>query len=544
MFKTDNLYQNDPQWKDTLLGFSTSVTIGKWGCLLTSATMVVNGLGFKETPQTMNEKMRGVGGFNGAAFFPAYVPAAFPGVVYSDYIDCEKVPAPLDRIDSALAAGKPVIVCVDWNRDAGIQTHWVVLKEKKNNNYTMYDPYRYSGDGPTKELILTDRYKFQGTDPSKAILAVIFFDSQNVKPVEAPEPVKVPADAVTVYVTEDGLSMRAEPTVAAFRYKTLSLNTALTSLEPKATVLLKVGVSGQWLQVQDPDGQQGYVAAWYLSASKIESKPDSTAFEKPAAKVTVPADSIKVYVNEEGLSFRSAANINSERLNTFALKTPLASLESASVTRSKLGVVGQWLRVQDPSGQQGYVAAWYVVETISAPTEAPQPKPAATSTPASQPSTTVTPTENNVMFRTKPVISPETQIRLLAGTETLTVLDPPAEAAAKLGMQGEWMHVRDAQKVEGYVAAWYLKAIPAAGQPASPSAPAGPVTARTTGDQVALRSKPVVADDTLIKRLAQGAVVTLSDQADAVKIGQQNQWIKVKDNQGAEGYIAAWYLAR
>ncbi|NOH02227.1 MAG: hypothetical protein HND47_09850 [Chloroflexi bacterium] len=55
MFVTKNLYQNDDAWKSTPLGFSTE-TIGSWGCLLTSVTMMLNGIGYDETPVTVNEK--------------------------------------------------------------------------------------------------------------------------------------------------------------------------------------------------------------------------------------------------------------------------------------------------------------------------------------------------------------------------------------------------------------------------------------------------------------------------------------------------------
>ena len=44
MFVTKNLYQNDDAWKKSSLGHS-SETIGGWGCLLTSATMMLNGIG-------------------------------------------------------------------------------------------------------------------------------------------------------------------------------------------------------------------------------------------------------------------------------------------------------------------------------------------------------------------------------------------------------------------------------------------------------------------------------------------------------------------
>ena len=65
MFTTQNLYQNDDQWKATKLGNSNE-TIGGWGCLLTSVTMMLNGIGYSETPQTVNDKMKQAGGFQGA----------------------------------------------------------------------------------------------------------------------------------------------------------------------------------------------------------------------------------------------------------------------------------------------------------------------------------------------------------------------------------------------------------------------------------------------------------------------------------------------
>ena len=49
MFKTQNLYQNKNEWKNVKLGDSPE-TIGEWGGLLTSITMMLNGIGYNETP--------------------------------------------------------------------------------------------------------------------------------------------------------------------------------------------------------------------------------------------------------------------------------------------------------------------------------------------------------------------------------------------------------------------------------------------------------------------------------------------------------------
>ena len=46
MFTVQPLSQMDPRWKDNKLGLDRTSTIGKYGCLLTSMTMVANGFGF------------------------------------------------------------------------------------------------------------------------------------------------------------------------------------------------------------------------------------------------------------------------------------------------------------------------------------------------------------------------------------------------------------------------------------------------------------------------------------------------------------------
>ena len=92
MFKTQSLYQNDEKWKNTKLGNSNE-TIGGWGCLLTSVTMMLNAIGYNETPETVNEKMKKAGGFQGAFFIPSVLPYVWPNCAYRDMQPCETSPA-------------------------------------------------------------------------------------------------------------------------------------------------------------------------------------------------------------------------------------------------------------------------------------------------------------------------------------------------------------------------------------------------------------------------------------------------------------------
>ncbi|MDQ3005027.1 MAG: C39 family peptidase [Chloroflexota bacterium] len=467
MFKTQNLYQNDEKWKNAKLG-NSSETIGGWGCLMTSVTMMLNGIGYNETPQTVNEKMKNAGGFQGAFFIPSVLPYIWPNCAYRDMQPCESFPAPTAQIDAALAAGKPVILQVDWNKQKDIQTHFVLVKEKKGNDYVLYDPYKYSGDGPDKEVLLTTRYKYNGAKLESEISGVLWFDSYSATPPEPPKVTKVPlpADKYTLYAAEDDLALRAEPTVNGFLWKRMVLGTELTCLEPKATAKAKLGVNGQWINVQDPKGDQGYVAAWYVSDTK--GKPAAPSTSKPAS----------------------------------ATSSSPATANTSSATAKAL-----------PAGAMVFI-----------PTE-------------------------ELSFRSRPDVAPETRIRLIPVTEKLISLEPANVVIPKVGATGQWLKVRDTTNKEGFVAAWYVKF--AGGSTAqlaaittTPSMAGGPLKVKAAAEAVALRNQPFVSDATLIKRVSIGAEFMVMEPNGEAKVGRNDQWLKVKDSTGTEGFVAAWFVTR
>lgn len=470
MFVTKNLYQNDDQWKDVPLGSSGESTIGKWGCLLTSATMMLNGIGYDETPVTVNDKMKARGGFQGSLFIPSVLPYIWPNCVYRDMQNCETTPAPLAQIDAAIAAGKPVILQVDWNKQVGLQTHFVLVKEKKGEDYVIYDPYKYGGDSPDKEVLLTTRYKFNGSKLATEISAVLWFDSYSVNVPEPPKKtsVPVPAEKFVLYAAEDDLALRAEPAVTGYLWKRMMMNTELISLEDKAKAKAKVGVQGQWIQVQDPKGDQGYVAAWYVSDKKASPASPSTGTPAPAPKPS-------------------------------------------------------------PAPKPG------AAPTPGKPTPAPVPAGALALLPTAQ-----------ITLRSKPLQSADNIIRYVETTEQLISLDPATEAIKKVGVQNQWIKVRDTGGKEGYVAAWFVKY--AGGSTAqtgstTASSSGGAVKVRTTAEAVTLRSQPVVSDANLIKRVPINYEFTITEPGGESKIGANNQWLKVKDATH-EGYVAAWFVTR
>ncbi|MBU1661209.1 MAG: hypothetical protein KKD28_07030 [Chloroflexi bacterium] len=450
MFETKALYQNDPKWKNTKLGHDKKETIGTWGCLLTSMSMVANGLGFDETPESLNIKLKGAGGFQGALVIPATLPSVCPGIRYKGYQPCENAPAPIAQIDAALAAGMPVIAQVDWSPTAGIQTHWIVLYGKEGDRYLMKDPYRYGGDSPEKKLYLTDRYKHSGKNPSKAITGVVWFEGQasGATPPPPPEPkpkVAVPQDTFFVYGTADGLAFRADPVISGALISRLPLSVKLISLEAKATGKKKVGVVNEWLHVQDPDGNQGYVAAWYLTLNENEVEESAT----------VPVTGDKGFVvnpTTDGLAFRLSTQVEPHTLiKRLPVSAKLIVQEPIEQAKKKVGVQGEWLKVKDISGKVGYVAAWYV-------------------TPASQPALGVRTASNSakadddddlilqtttegVALRKEPRVAPDTLIKRMPHAAEVIAND---DDEGKVGVEGQWIKVRDIEDDEGYVAAWYV----------------------------------------------------------------------------------------
>ena len=58
----------------------------------------------------------------------------------------------------------------------------------------------------------------------------------------------------------------------------------------------------------------------------------------------------------------------------------------------------------------------------------------------------------------------------------LTVLETEAAARPKIGVNGQWIRVRDESSREGYVAAWYVEAASATSTASTPQSPKSPST--------------------------------------------------------------------
>lgn len=393
-FKLVYFSQQDPQWKQDILGFGDpGDTIGYVGCALTSVAMLLSGHGYAETPETLNQKLKNVQGFVSAAIRWGSVSQIYPNVTVKSNISCTTSAAPLELIDAALAAGQPAIVQVDYSNAPGIQTHWVVIYAKKGADYLMLDPWPYQTD-VTREDLLMKRYA-QGNPLQRAISHVILYEvfgsGGPTSPPATPGTTPAPSGGVYARVKDSvtwGLNIRSSIDTSSMAnvLTVVPAGTQLVLLEPDGPS--KIGAINQWVRVRVPQGQEGFAAAWYLEAGAVAppapvtepvpvpvSEPPTSTPEMPSAPAvpgtpSTPAEpsgeenvltvAVSDAVGTSGLRLRKIPSMGGALITILSAGTRLTVLEPAKKGKEKIGKANQWLHVRGPRNQRGYVSAEYV----------------------------------------------------------------------------------------------------------------------------------------------------------------------------------------
>jgi hypothetical protein len=386
------VYQNDPRWENTVMGHGQTETIGRFGCLLTSMAMVGNYFGGNETPASLNQKLKDNNGFQGPWVRAFRISSVFSGVNYQRHIECNGQPAPMADIDAALAAGSLAVVRVDNSPAPGIQSHWVVIHQKAGNDYLIWDPHH----SPDKPDTLAGRFGFAGEPEDIVQEAILFGRGQlpETKTAESPPPVPPatptkadkPAKKATparskpaatqptgttkpaspstgsqqliVQPTVNGLTLRQQPRVTPTNIlKHLALGDKLLVLDDVRTARVKIGQQNQWVKVRNVVGQEGFVAAWYVTpadapALGVQAVDDTHEPSKPTKLLVKTA--------ADGVALRSQPRVADETLlHYLPFGTELLVIEQGNA-EAKIGRQGQWLQVQTVAGVQGYLAAWLV----------------------------------------------------------------------------------------------------------------------------------------------------------------------------------------
>jgi hypothetical protein len=393
-FQLVYLSQQDPKWKSDILGFGDPEdTIGYLGCALTSVAMLLSGHGYTETPKTLNQKLKNVQGFVSAAIRWNYVSQLYPNVTVKSNISCATTPAPLELIDTAITAGQPAIVQVDSSPAAGIQTHWVVVYNKKGEDYLMLDPWPYQPD-ISKEDRLMNRYS-RGNPLQRAISHVILYEVfGSGGPISTPStPATTPAPTGTGYArVKDtvtwGLNVRSSIDTSSMAnvLEVVPAGTQLGLLESDGPS--KIGAVNQWVRVRTPQGREGFAAAWYLEAIAVTPstpvpEPVPTPIEEPATVPTPTPESpstpstpteppteekiddklivlVSSAVGTSGLRLRKTPSKGGALITILKAGTRLNVLDATKKAKARIGQANQWLHVRTPENKRGYVSAEFV----------------------------------------------------------------------------------------------------------------------------------------------------------------------------------------
>ncbi len=404
--------QQDPAWKNNPIGGGPD-TIGYIGCALTCVAMYSSGWGYTDTPATLNLKLTSRGGFIDEAIVWGAITQFHPQIVSKGITLCTGVDAPLAQIDASLAAGNPVIVEVDYSPDAGLQTHWILLYGKQGYDYLMQDPWPCPPE--TQPVTLLSRFA-QGQPLQRAIKAVAWYQcttagssvpatvpstppaptpptSPSTTPTsstpQAPATPSMPAPVTTDLVVQvlatatAGIKLHTAPSSDSIADFAEMPGVPLNVIEDKAAALAKLGQGNEWIYVRDPNGQQGYVAAWYVEATPTPAStpapapapaPASTPASTPpasSAPSTSPAEPptgapqrmqvvVIQSVGAAGLAVRQFPSPGADKVNDEIAGARLTVIEPPASALPKIGQIGQWLAVKATNNMRGYVMAQYV----------------------------------------------------------------------------------------------------------------------------------------------------------------------------------------
>ncbi|MBE2222054.1 MAG: cellulase family glycosylhydrolase [Anaerolineae bacterium] len=197
--------QRDSRWADKRLGMAGStLTISKWGCLMTCFAMTANTYGHPVTPAQLNDLMVRKGGFIDVNLTKwNALSVVYPDIIYGGKM--ESSPTTLAHIDASLAEGRPVSVQVDFTSNTPYtdnDQHWVLIVAKDGDDYRINDPWLL----PEQEASLKQRYGRAERPLWEAILSAIFYRSTKVIPAPTP----VPPTDTTPILLQTGMNVNPD----------------------------------------------------------------------------------------------------------------------------------------------------------------------------------------------------------------------------------------------------------------------------------------------------------------------------------------------
>lgn len=308
-----------------------------------------------------------------------------------------------------------------------------------------------------------------------------------------------------------GLRLRAQPTTASATLVFEAPGMVLSVLEAETSARTKLGVYGQWLQVQDASGRVGYVAAWYVeSASGASQAPSSTPAPTPVFVPPTPQSLVDA--------------INAERVkNGLPVLTVHPILTANAQKHAEYMASGGGIRHESADGSrpfQRHLAAGY---------------------PLAGDLTRGGFASENIVMGTRMTVAEAITAWFGDAPHTNTMLgDKYNDCGAGVAVAGDSV----------YYCFDVARSTSANASPASTPAPPPPADGYTVyvpkslTSGLRIRSQPSLSGG-LVRVAAAGEWLTVQEATGTAKakVGKQNQWLKIKDQQGKSGYVAAWLVS-
>jgi uncharacterized protein YkwD len=337
---------------------------------------------------------------------------------------------------------------------------------------------------------------------------------------------------VQTTLSPPGLRLRSQATTASDTLAFEAPGTPLTVLETEAAATPKIGVNGQWIRVRDASSREGYVAAWYVEVVSSATSTTSSTSTTPATTPNKPSTPTPVVPSPSQIPDRAQALVNA--INAERAKKNIPPLKVHPILTSSAQKHAE------------YMASGGGITHYSADGSRPFQRHLAAGYPLAGDLTRGGFASENIVAGSGMTV--EEAITSWYGDEPHTntmISDKYNECGAGVAVSGDTIYYC-------FDVARSTTAVPAATAQSAPAPMLAPAPTDgyvvyvpksiTSGLRIRKQGSPSAG---LVRVASAGEWLAVQEPVAMAKkkVGVQDKWLKVKDQKGNIGYVAAWLVS-